>query len=176
MVIFLDFDGVLHPNEVTKPVNKPLRLDVPGHLFMHAKVLEELIATYDVSIVLSSSWVRMLGFSVTRRKMPKTLAKRVVGATWHSGMVDVVSYPYSIGSKLADPFNYMSRYQQIKHYVEQHEIKNWLAIDDLHSGTEIESWPIEMRKHLVLTDGELGISCIKAQQELTKKLNMDDRS
>ena len=162
MVIFLDFDGVLHPDAVYRPRNKPLALRAEGSLFMHAQVLEEIIKPFDVEIILSTSWVRELGFDRTIKKMPEHLSKRVEGATWHRGML--------MNGRENDPFSWMSRFEQIAFHVKRNGVKNWLAIDDLHSGTEAESWPIEMRKHLVLTDGELGMSCIKAQQELQEKL------
>ena len=55
MIIFLDFDGVLHSNEVYKNVNKPIALLGAGHLCMHAEILEELIKPYSPDIVQSTS-------------------------------------------------------------------------------------------------------------------------
>lgn len=171
MVIFLDFDGVLHPDAVVKPTKKPIELRVPGQLMMHSQILENIFNHFDVSIVLSTSWVRSIGFYKTVKTMPTALAGRVIGATWHSNMVDKVAYPYSSGRYAADPFNHWSRFEQIDNYVERNNVEDWLAIDDLHSGTELEKWPLNMREHLVLTDGIKGVGCKKVQKILMNKLN-----
>lgn len=175
MIVFLDFDGVLHPDEVYKPTKKPIDLHGTGQLMMHAQILEDILKPFDVSIVLSTSWVRSLGFSKTLKKMPPALASRVIGATWHSSMVDKTVYPYSSGKYYADPFNHWSRFQQINNYVERNNDEDWLAIDDLHSGLEIEKWPKEMRHRLVLTNGFKGLGCVDAQQELINKLTLHNR-
>lgn len=171
MIIFLDFDGVLHPDAVVKPAKRPIELRAPGQLMMHTEILENILNPFDASIVLSTSWVRSLGFYKTVKSMPSTLSCRVVGATWHSEMVDKTVYPYASGKYAADPFNHWSRFEQINHYVVRNNVEDWLAIDDLHSGQEVEKWPLGMREHLVLTDGLKGLSCVKAQLELIKKLN-----
>ena len=88
MIVFLDFDGVLHPDAVYKPAKKPIELRGTGQLIMHAQILEDILKPFNASIVLSTSWVRSLGFSKTLKKMPPALARLVIGATWHSNMVD----------------------------------------------------------------------------------------
>ena len=52
MIIFLDFDGVLHADAVFKPARKPIELRDPGQLMMHAQVLEDILKPFDTSIVL----------------------------------------------------------------------------------------------------------------------------
>ena len=168
MILFLDFDGALHPDAVFKPEKKPIQLRAPGSLMMHAHILEEIIKPFDVKIVLSTSWVRSLSFSKTIGKMPLALAERVIGATWHSEMVDKTVYPYSSGRYASDPFNFLSRFQQIQRHVVRNGVEKWLAIDDLHSGSD--AWPEEMRHHLVLTKGDVGLGCERVQQELKQKL------
>lgn len=163
MIIFLDFDGVLHPDAVYRPRNKPLALRAEGTLFMYADILETVLNRHqDVKIVLSTSWVRELGFNRTIKKMPAALASFVDGATWHKGMLD--------NGKENDPFSWMSRYEQIAFHVKRNGVKDWLAIDDLHSGEEVYKWPLEMRHRLVLTDGVKGLGCLDSQQELINKL------
>ena len=170
MIIFLDFDGVLHPDAVVKPARKPIELRASGQLMMYGQILEDILKPFDVSIILSTSWVRSLGFSKTLKKMSPALAGRVIGATWHSNMVDKTVYPYESGRYAADPFNHWSRFQQIENYVDRNNVEHWLAIDDLHSGQEIEKWPLNMRHRLVLTDGVKGLGCEDAQQDLIGKL------
>jgi hypothetical protein len=161
MIIFLDFDGVLHPDAVFRPRNKPIELRAEGELMMHAHHLTKILSKYpEIKIVLSTSWVRELGFDRTLKKMPADLASRVIGATWHKHM--------RANGKENDPFNWLNRFQQIHRHVIRNGVKNWLAIDDLHSGTE--DWPQEFAQHLVQTDAEKGLGCTEKQQELKRKL------
>lgn len=168
IILFLDFDGVLHPDAVFKPARKPIELRAPGQLMMHAEILEEIIKPFDVQVVLSTNWVRSLGYKKTLQKMPPALAERVIGATWHSGMVDQTVYPYASGSYANDPFNFLTRFEQINQHVIRNGVDKWVAIDDLNSGTEV--WPEDFAHRLVQTDAEKGLSCEVKQQELKQKL------
>ncbi len=161
MIIFLDFDGVLHPNAVYAIPNQPLQLKAYGELFMHAPILEEALAPYpEVKIVLSTSWVRALGYNRTLKKMPAKLKEQVIGATWHKQMRH--------GGQ--DPFNHMSRYEQIAWHVRRNGVKRWLAIDDLHSGDEVHLWPESHRHLLVLTEQANGLNCEETIADLNTKL------
>jgi len=162
MIIFLDFDGVLHPDAVYNPRNRPLELRADGILFMHAPILEDALAPYpEAKIVLSTSWVRVLGYDRTLKKMPPKLNERVIGATYHTQMSQMYQDPY--GSN-------MNRFEQINWHVSRNGIKNWLAIDDLFSGYEVNEWPESHRHHLVLTEQETGLGCKEVQAELNTKL------
>lgn len=171
MIIFLDFDGVLHPDAVYQHRKKPLELRAAGALMMHAPVLEAILDEHDpqgyIRIILSTSWVRFLGFSKTVKKMPLGLRRRVDGATWHSGMTKSDGRPYS---RATDPFNGMPRWKQIDWYINRHEVLHWIAIDDLHSGGE--AWPDDLRDYLVLTDGAKGLGCHSVQVELNLKIKL----
>ena len=161
MNIYLDFDGVLHPDAVFRPRNKPLELRAHGSLFMHANILLEALVPYPESrIILSTSWVRELGYERTLKKMPSDLRMMVTGATWHKSMRH--------GNQ--DPHSWMTRYEQILAHVNRNNVQRWIAIDDLHSGDEIDKWSEKHRNNLVLTEQELGLSCPKAQAELKQKL------
>ncbi|MBC7751147.1 MAG: hypothetical protein H7Z73_05430 [Candidatus Saccharibacteria bacterium] len=161
MIVFLDFDGVLHPDAVFAARNKPLELRAPGELFMHAPVLEQALAFYpEAKIILSTSWVRILSFERTLKKMPAKLQARVIGATWHKHMVQ--------GGQ--DPFSWMTRFQQIDSHVKRNGIKNWVALDDLHSAYEVAEWPDNQRHRLVLTEQSKGLGCEEAQADLNTKL------
>jgi hypothetical protein len=169
MIIFLDLDGVLHPDAVYKFRYKPLELRAEGALMMHAPLLENILDEYDphshIKIILSSSWVRSLGYSQTLKKMTPGLRRRVKGATWHSSMKKSDGRPYS---RSVDPFNGLPRWQQIDWYVKRHQVLHWIAIDDLHSNTE--TWPDSLRDHLIWTDGAKGLGCENVQSELKLKL------
>ena len=169
IVVFLDFDGVLHPDAVYRSFNKPLELRAPGALMMHASVLEDILDEQDphghVRIILSTSWVRFIGFSKTLKKMTPRLRSRVDGATWHSGMTKSDGQPYR---RPKDPFDGTPRWQQIQWYVNRHAVRRWIAIDDLHSGGE--AWPDNLRDHLILTDADKGLVCQNIQADLKLKL------
>ena len=126
---------------------------------MHAQMLIDALAYYpEAKIILSTSWVRILGYESTIKKMPHALAGRVAGATWHKHMI----------ADGHDPFIRMSRFEQIENHVNRNSIQKWIAIDDLHSGSEV--WPEEKLHRLVLTEQLKGLSCIKAQADLNTKL------
>jgi hypothetical protein len=159
--ILLDLDGVVHPDAVYSPRNKPLELRAPGELFMHTDILLDILAPYpEAEIILSTSWVRALGYERTLKKLPPKLKALVTGATWHKHMRH--------GNQ--DPFNWMTRYEQILAHVNRNNVQKWLAIDDLHSGTEVNQWPDKHRHLLVLTEESVGLGCPKAQDDLKAKL------
>lgn len=148
--LFLDYDGVLHPDEAYLVKGRPvLRCD--GELFMWAGHLSALLDGHpDVRIVLSTSWARELRYARARRYLPEPLRERVIGATWHSGM------------RLSDdlrPLDRMtwwdlaSRYAQIKRYASRAGLRTWLAIDD-----QPEGWAQSDLSHLIKTDSDKGLS------------------
>lgn len=165
MILFLDYDGVLHPDAAYLVDGRP-QLRADGSLFMWAPILEKVLHPYpQVQIVLSTSWVRVLkSFSRTRAYLPATLQARVIGATWHSSMGR-----HHEGAHRVDAgwFQELSRYAQIARYVSRagHRAEHWLAIDD-----DSEAWPAELRDHLVETDGALGLANESAQCELVHRL------
>ena len=72
-VIFLDFDGVLHPDAVYLERGRPV-LRAEGELFMWTGHLVEALACHpDVHIVLSTSWARELRFARARDHLPAEL-------------------------------------------------------------------------------------------------------
>ena len=155
MIIFLDFDGVLHADDVYR--NKSgITLKGGGTLFEHAPVLASAIEHFsEVKIVLSTSWVRELGFERAKNYLQPSLQKRVVGATYHS------SFELDDGLVPQTPWVLLSRYEQIARYVLKHNIKDWLAVDN-----DNEGWPEMLAHHLVHTDDDLGLGEFSAQQRL----------
>jgi len=60
-ILFLDFDGVLHPDAVYMRRQRPI-LKAEGALFMWAPILVQILDDFPmVSLVLSTSWFRHLG-------------------------------------------------------------------------------------------------------------------
>ncbi len=159
MIVFLDYDGVLHPDAVYRRLNGRIELRASGELFMWTSILIEAFSPYpDLRIVLSTSWVRELGFRRALRSLPADLAERVIGATWHSAM-----------SRTSDgviAWDQQSRYDQISAYLGRQTVHApWLAIDDDAIG-----WPSGRYQNLVHTDPMLGLSSTESQVRLKEQL------
>lgn len=154
-ILFLDFDGVLHPSAVYRSREQGIHLRVEGHaLFEHAQSLADLLADFpEVRIVLSTSWVSSLGrFDDTLAYLPIALQSRVAGATWHSRKP-----PYQWAA--------MTRYEQIMEYVYRHQVRHWVAVDDDDIG-----WADKHREGLVHTDPDRGLGIDATQASLREKL------
>lgn len=149
MILFLDFDGVLHPSRVYLGQHGP-ELDGDGSLFMWAEPLAELLAERPhVQIVLSTAWVRHMPFEQVRDFLPVRLRRRVTGSTWHCILHDP-AYSQNL------PMTYWhdaSRYQQVKRWVRLHRLRKWVAIDD-----DADDWADADRPHLVQTHPDTGLS------------------
>lgn len=167
MILFLDYDGVLHPDAAYLVNGRPV-LRADGSLFMWAQVLQEALEPYpEVKIVLSTSWVRVLkNFTRARGFLPPGLQSRVIGATWHSAMARHHEGAHRID---ASWFTELSRYAQIALYLSRAGIgtERWLAIDD-----DSEGWPSELRDHLVETKGAYGLASKASQFELALRLHL----
>lgn len=154
-VLFLDFDGVLHPDDVYL-TRSGLELRAPGQLMMHAGILVEILKEFpQVKISLSTSWVRILGYHRARAALPLELLPLTVSSTWHSRMPKAP----------LEGYDRYSRYQQIRAAVTRAGLMNWIALDD----DPFESWPDNDRR-LIRTDPDLGISSVPTQEELRLKL------
>lgn len=154
MILFLDFDGVLHSREVSFNDGNP-QLHADGRLFEHADSLYcLLINRQDVKIVLSTPWVAHLGFDNAKAYLPMQLQYRVIGSTWHSQMPE--------GEWLN-----LSRHEQIQRYVQQHKIADWLALEASDAG-----WPESSRLRLILCENaHRGLREPNTYIQLTSKLS-----
>lgn len=150
MILFLDYDGVLHPDAVYLVGGKPV-LRAEGELFMWAALLVDALAgSPEVQIVLSTSWSRELRFSRARDYLPSELAARVIGSTWHSAMATDDEYR-PLGRDTW--WDRASRYQQIRRYVDRAELAEWIAIDDRPEG-----WSDHHLDRLIQTESARGLS------------------
>ena len=146
MILFLDYDGVLHPDEVWLGSDNRPHLYAAGELFMWAPKLIEILAPYpDIQIVLSTSWVSMLGFKRAKAWLPKPLRDQVIGATWHSA--------FKRDGKTVAWWGVATRYEQILRYALRGGVNDWIAIDD-----NAEGWLDRDRRRLVLCDSDNGLS------------------
>lgn len=150
MILFLDYDGVLHPDAAYIENGRPV-LRAEGEFFMWAPLLVDVLADHPrVRIVLSTSWVRILRFDRARERLPAALARRVIGSTWHSAMA---KHPEAVHKLYPTWWDEATRYAQIKRYVDRAGLTKWLAIDDHDEG-----WAEEDRVRLIHTQSETGIS------------------
>ena len=150
MILFLDFDGVLHPDEVWL-TNGRLKLEGDGHLFMWAGLLADVLNDFpSIQIVLSTSWARQFGYSRAKKHLPPGLRNRVIGATWHSSMgkQDGLNRPHAVTW-----WDAATRYEQIKRYAVRAKQTDWIAIDD-----QPEGWRADDRDKLVQTNSDTGLS------------------
>jgi hypothetical protein len=153
-VLYLDFDGVLHPAPVYRHPKRGMYFmnDAVGHtLFENSLVLVEALAPYpDVRIVLSTSWVSVLGFARARAFLPPALQARVVGATFHSAMHRL-------------EFDRLERGEQVLADATRRRVTHWVALDDDELG-----WHSAAATHLVLTDTLHGIGAPETQDVMRR--------
>lgn len=140
-VLYLDYDGVLHHEEVWWHYRRGAYVRPTGFtLFEHAPLLADLLRPYpSVRIVLSTSWVRVRRFSRAKKRLPQELRERVIGSTFHTAMNQA-------------RFETLSRGMQVWEDVQRRQPSDWFALDD---NTD---WPECCRDNLVLTDPVRGIS------------------
>ena len=129
-VLYLDFDGVLHHEEVW--CGPKFGIYIPQHmaagrtLFEWLPNLEEALAGYpQVSIVLSTSWVRERSYSFARKQLSFELQARVVGAIFNNR------------HHVRHEFIEASRGQQIADDIGRRKPSSWVALDD-----DIKGWPV----------------------------------
>lgn len=146
-VLYLDFDGVLHHEDVRTGKGGIFfgpEARETGHkhvLFEHCHLLESLLEPYpDVRVVLSTTWAKVQGFTRAKKRLTPELEARVVGSTFHSGMDRFL-------------FAEASRGMQIWSDVCRRTPVTWLAIDD-----DVFGWPEWCRERLIPTPGDLGLS------------------
>ena len=164
-VLYLDYDGVLHPEDVYWKKKKGIFLrDNPGHtLFENCQLLETLLAPYpSVKVVLCTSWVRALkSYTRARKRLTPGLQARCVGATFHSDMRHHMGLGYAYG----DFFSQLSRYVQIKEDLDRRRPERYLALDD-----DTDGWPAAQTNWLVAPYTPNGIAEPDVLKELTVKL------
>lgn len=154
-MLYLDFDGVLHHEDVWRHPRRGLYFGAKGAghtLFENAQLLEQLLAPYpEVAIVLSTSWVRSLRYSHAAARLPLSLRERVIGATFHTRMK-------------ANAFDSLTRANQVLEDVARREPGAWVAVDDALG------WPTDVLAHFVLSDPTAGIAAPSVTMDLEHKL------
>ncbi len=158
-LVFLDFDGVCHHGNVVRVNGRPEILETGYRLFEWTQPLEDILSVSpDVRVVLSTSWVSIIGFDRTKSYLPERIRQRVIGATFHS------AYAREFGITKRD-WPGLTRYQQIALYLARNKVARWVALDDDDTG-----WPDAMRDYLIHCDPELGLSDPDTVEQLRKAL------
>lgn len=154
-VLYLDFDGPLHHDEVYFSPERGVYLKAPPEftLFQHAPVLEKLLAPYpELRIVLATSWCLQFGLEDTKARMPAGLAWRVTGETRRQGLPK-------------ERFSSLDRGAQIEAHAHLTQPPDWFALDNDAGG-----WSQGGRTRLVLTDDVNGLGVPAVQAAVTAQL------
>lgn len=154
-ICYLDYDAVLHDGAVYRNRTRGMYIKTPGRSFFEwMPVLEDLFAPYpDLQIVLSTTWVRELGFSEAKFELSEPLRERVTGSTF--------LHPKIVKTE----FDTMPRGLQIWGDVERRKPSHWFALDDDAFG-----WPDWCREHLIQTGDRTGISDPAVQERIRQRL------
>lgn len=149
-VIFLDFDGVLHPLYAVTGARPPLTPQEIKHrwpeTFVHLPVLADLLKNYaDVAVVVSSSW-RIFLSDEEIGELLRPISR------WYAG---------STGSP------YVGRDIAIREWLQFNGIEEFVVLDDVKSFFP-GYWP-----NLILCDSNYGISDFFVQQRLRAWLRRD---
>lgn len=148
-VLYLDFDGVLHPYPVDE-------LEIPKDtLFQFVPLLESLLEPFpQVKIVLSTTWAKNKTGPGALLYLPPGLQQRVVGATW-----DQETRSYRVLE--AERGRQLSRYEQIAADVAWRKPSAWFALED-----DIKAWPGEQYHHLGWCWRTIGLKEPRVQEAL----------
>ncbi len=169
-ILFLDYDGVLHPDSAYLVRGGPV-LRGDGELFMWVDLLVAALADYPkVQIVLSTSWVRMLGFRRARDYLPESLRERVIGGTFHSAMKRIDEGQWAAYYSNRTWWDAVTRYQQIRRWALLANVDDWIAIDD-----DVEGWPETEWGRLIQTDPDTGLAGTDALDRLQALLSEQER-
>lgn len=158
-VLYLDFDGVLHPAAIWLTFEGSAIPFLEGQyasehtLFEHARTLEKLLAPHpDVRLVLSTAWVLVHGLDYATNRLPSALRARVLGSTFDA-------------NRDGTNFTSVARGYQVVADAQRRGLRNWVALDD-----DVRDWPKGHRHRLIPTDPIHGLSSPIAIEALTRWL------
>lgn len=134
MILFLDFDGVLHPEYV----GQATPADV---VFCHLPRFEGVMRDHPkVDIVISSTWREQFPLTALRARFSPDIAARIIGATPVTHRIDGKYTPARREGEILDWLRQAGR---------EHE--PWLALDDA-------AWQFQQhRDRLVACTGYVGL-------------------
>jgi hypothetical protein len=154
-ICYLDYDAVLHDGNVLRNRTKGMYIKTPGRTFFEwMPILDGLLGPYpDLKVVLSTTWVRELGFNEAKHELSASLQERVIGSTF--------LHPKIVKST----FDTLPRGMQIWGDVERRKPAHWFALDDDAFG-----WPAWCMEHLIQTAGQSGLSDPAVQERVRHRL------
>jgi hypothetical protein len=130
VVLFLDFDGVLHPRGGA----------LAGERFSKKSMLEELLrepALLHILLVISSTWREAYPLKSLVSIFSEDIQPRIIGATPILNDIDAA----------------YQRYREIKAWLIRHpEVNRWVALDDAAG-----DFPQDGRLSSVFTDPDIGL-------------------
>jgi hypothetical protein len=133
-ILFLDFDGVLHPEFCQ-----------PSRYFGQLPLLEEYLRSQpEISIVISSTWRLNHSLAALKESFSADIAARIVDVTPQ----------FALLSNVPETLVAYHREAECDAWLRQNQLvaSPWLALDD-------RSWLFRpFSKHLVLTDGSVGLT------------------
>ena len=107
MLVFLDFDGVLHPYPCSDP-----------EYFCWMDNLESVLHTFpNTEVIISSSWREHYDFSALQQLFPKSIQKQIIGVT-----PVITESSYDEGGRELEIVLWLQQ--------QKREHENWIAIDD----------------------------------------------
>jgi len=116
VIVFLDFDGVLHPDPCTDK----------GRLFEHAQRLADSVKDFgEVGLVLSTAWRTVKPFGELLEVLPSDLRQRIVDITPTFGDFEAPA-----------PLIPYRRQAECVQWLRQNRLQDdaWLALDDRQDG------------------------------------------
>lgn len=158
LILYLDYDGILHPADVIFSQQGPVLAEaVSGHsLFENADMLAAVLAEYpEVRLVLSTSWVFHYGLEYAASRLPPPLRKAVVGATFdparhNSGFLSV------------------ARGHQVVEDAKRRKATQWVSLDD-----DSAAWPARQRHRLIQANPAKGLRDPQVLRDLRAALDKE---
>jgi hypothetical protein len=154
-ICYLDYDAVLHDGNVLRNRTRGLHIKTPGRTFFEwMPILDGLLAPCpELKIVLSTTWVREIGFNEAKHELSPALRDRVIGSIFlHPGIIKA-------------EFDTMPRGMQIADDVSRRRPSHWFALDDDAFG-----WPAKYKDNLIQTGTASGVSDPAVQERIRRRL------
>lgn len=150
MILFLDYDGVLHPDPCYEA----------GRLFENAPRLAAVLDHYpEVGVVLSTSWRNVKTQAELLTPLPERMRARVIGCT-----------PNFSDCRISGPLVPYRRHAECAEWLRQHDMASapWWALDDR------SDWFAPYSEHLLECDSTIGFTeqmaiRLASRFELTRK-------
>jgi hypothetical protein len=154
MILYLNFDGVLHPDQVFYEKGYMPSLLTPRHYALeHAELLASALEGFgEVAIVLNTWWTFYLGFDACKDLLPATLAARVSDSTMRH-----------IGTYGTMP----SRREEAELHIARQRFRPWMILDHNHA-----QYRRDFQPNLLLLDPCEGLGSRAAQRRIERRLSL----